>query len=359
MPTREGLTVVVLAVAVFLLATNLMAGLLFVLEALLLSLFVVGVAATLLPMHRMLVRRQVPARGAEGSPIPIQVEVSSPRGGRFLIVEDGVPGMRARGLLAHLPSGRAVTVVVQPVPRTRGHFALGPVEVISRGAVGLFVARRRFDLADRITVWPQTAAIPEAVRMRLLGGSDGLPAGVRTRQSEDFYGVRDYQAGDHPNRIHWRSSARRGSLVVREYERPTRLSPAVVVDLDHRQSADRLNAVVRAAASLLRVMLEQWPDVVTLGWAPLPVEQRGWEATMDWLAGVEPSGPPVWDVLSGPGPYHDRPLIIVASTAGEHTRARGAAADTVVVLPAEDAPSGWPLVYTADGRVQVWQAGAA
>ena len=359
MPTREGLTVVVLAVAVFLLATNLMSGLLFVLEALLVALFVVGAAATLLPMRRMRVRRQVPARGAEGSPIPIRLELSSPRPGRFLVVEDGAPGMRARAPLAHLPGGRGVTVVVQPVPPTRGHFALGPVEVISRGAVGLFVARRRFDLSDRITVWPRTAAVPDAVRTRLLGGSDGMPAGVRTRQSEDFYGVRDYQAGDHPNRIHWRSSARRGSLVVREYERPTRPSPAIVVDLDHRQSVVRLNAVVRAVASLLRVMLERWPDVVTLGWAPLPVEQRGWETTMDWLAGVAPSGPPVWDALSGPGPHDGHPLIIVAAAAGGRPGVRDRTADAVVVLPAEEAPSGWPLVYTADGRVQAWQAGVA
>jgi len=355
MPTREGLVVLILSVAVFLLATNLMSGLLFALDALLVSLLLVGTVTTLLPMHRMRVRRRAPARGVEGTPVPIQVEVSAARGGRFLVIEDGPQGMRARTPLAHLPRGRPAAVTIPAVPARRGQFMFGPVEVTSRGTIGLLTARRRFALRDQITVWPQTAPVPDAVRLRLIPQEEGEAAGVRTRQPENFYGVRDYQPGDSPSRIHWRSSARRGALVVREYERPTRSAPAIVVDLDRRQSLSRLDAVVRAAASLLKTMLEQRPDIVTLGWEPQPVEQRGWEATMDWLAGLTPSGPPLRDVLSGPGPHAGRHLIIVASTAALPPWA----ADAMVVLPAEEAPAGWPLVFTSEGRVQSWQAGAA
>jgi hypothetical protein len=194
------------------------------------------------------------------------------------------------------------------------------------------------------------------VRLRLLAGTEGQHSGVRARQSDDFYGVRDYQPGDLPNRIHWRSSARRGALVVREYERPTRPGPVIVIDLDRTQNPARLDAVVRAAASILQALIEIWPQVTTLGWAPQPVEQHGWVATMDWLAGAEPSGPPVWEALRGPGPHVGRPLLVVASSPG-HSDA--AASGAVVILPAGDAPAGWPLVYTADGTVRAWQAGAA
>jgi hypothetical protein len=144
-----------------------------------------------------------------------------------------------------------------------------------------------------------------------------------------------------------------------------RLAPAVVVDLDHRQTAARLDAGVRAAASLLHAMLEQRPDIVMLGWDPEPIERAGWEAAMDWLAGVAASGPPLAEALSGPGPHVGRPLIVVASTGRlpHGLLARLATApgeDALVVVPAEEAPADpRALVYSSDGRVQTWQAGAA
>lgn len=358
MPTREGLAVIGLAGAVFLLATNLMSGLLFVFQALLLALFVVGAAMALAPLPGLRVRRHAPARGLEGAPVFISIELATTRSGRLLVVEDGAAAFRARTLLAQVPAGKPVTAVVQPVPRRRGHYLLGPVVVSSRGAVGLLTARRRLQLDGQLIVWPRAAVLPDAVRVRLIGGTDGRADGVRTRQSEDFYGVRDYQPGDLPNRIHWRSSARRGALVVREYERATRPTPAIVVDLDRGQSVARLDAVVRATASLLRALCDRWPNITTLAWGPLPTEQHGWGATMDWLAGVEPCGPPVWEMLAGPGPHVGRPLIVVASGPGRSDRAP-LPHETVVVLPDADAPPGWPLVYTADGQVHPWQAGAA
>lgn len=358
MPTREGLAVVALAGAVFLLATNLMSGLLFALQALLLALFVVGAVMALAPLPGMRARIQAPARGVEGAPVPMSVEVTSSRTGRFLIVEAGVADARARALISHLRAGQPVAVVVQPVARRRGRYGLGPVEVSSRGALGLLRARRRFRAEGQIVVWPRVAALPDAVRLRLIGGAAERSDGVRTRHSEDFYGVRDYQPGDLPNRIHWRSSARRGALVVREYERATRPAPVIVVDLDRGQRADRLDAVVRTTASLLRALGDRWPGITTLAWAPVPTEQHGWVATMDWLAGVEPCGPPVWEVLAGPGPHAGRPLIVVAAGPGRPDR-RALPDDAVVLLAADDAPPGWPLVYAADGQVHAWQAGAA
>jgi hypothetical protein len=274
------------------------------------------------------------------------------------VVEDSVAGARARVLIPYLPPGRPVTAVVQPVPRRRGRYSLGPVEVISRGAVGVLTARRRCRVDGEIVIWPTAAVLSDAVRVRLVGGAEGRPDGVRTRQSEDFYGVRDYQPGDLPNRIHWRSSARRGALVVREYERAARPAPTIVLDLDRAQSVVRLDAAVRATASLLRALGDRWPAITTIAWAPSPVEQRGWVATMDWLAGVEPSGPPVWDALAGPGSHTGRPLLIVAATRPSAGRV-ALPDDGVVVLPADDAPPGWPLVYAADGQVHAWRAGAA
>ncbi len=351
MPTREGTTVALLAAAIFLLATNLMSGLLFVLDALLVSLLCVGAASSLLPLRGLRVTHQAPARGAEGAEVSVEVTLSAARGGRFLSVEDGWPGARARALVAHLAPGAPVTVTVTPKASRRGPYRLGPTEIASRGLVGLFVARRRFAGSERITIWPRLRPVPSQVLAYLAPALEGQRV-ERTREPEELYGVRDYQAGDSLARIHWRSSVRRGSLVVREFERPRAEAATLVIDLDRRQPAARLDAAVRAAASVLRLARDRGAEMVLVGWEEGLVERRGWETAMDWLAGVVPCGPPIAEVLPALSGFGRRLIVVAASPAAP------AYAGMTFILPAEDLvslPDAYTgLVYTEDGAVQAW-----
>src|SRR6185295_19477883 len=74
-------------------------------------------------------------------------------------------------------------------------------------------------------------------------------------QDGDFYGLREWRAGDARNRIHWRTSARRRSLTVRQYERRHDACLLVIVELwepDKPTDADRLRteAVASFAATV-------------------------------------------------------------------------------------------------------------
>lgn len=353
MPTREGTGVALLVAAVFLLATNLMSGLLFALDALLTSLLVVGAASSFLPLRGMRVRRRAPLRGTEGTPLLVDVTLSSAGGGRVLSVEDGWPGVRARAVLPQIVPGVPAPVSLALQPARRGRYALGPVEVLSRGMLGLVAARRRFPVFDRVTIWPQVQPVPPQVLSALAPALEGQTAGDRTHQPEELYGVRDYQSGDSLARIHWRSSARRGALVVREFERTTGPAAAVVVDLDRRQPPPRLDAAVRAAASLFHAAKERQADVALVGWEETLIEHRVWEAAMDWLAGVVPCAPPLAEVLPVLGASR-RSLIVVAATASLPPVAPG----VIPVLPAEDVAGQQGtyagLVYSADGAVRPW-----
>jgi uncharacterized protein (DUF58 family) len=350
-PTREGTAVLLLAAAIFLLATNLMSGLLFVLDALLVSLLLVGVGASLLPLRGISVVRDAPDRGVEGTPVPIEVTVTAAHGGRFLIVEDGGPGARARALVPQVSAGRPVSLPLQVAAVRRGRHALGPVEVTSKGILGLFTSRRRFTAPQTVTIWPRIRPVTPQVLAHLAPALDAHAA-RRTHLAEDLYGVRDFQPGDSIARIHWRSSARRGSLVVREFERPVAAAATIVLDLDRRQAPERLDAAVRAAASVLQAALERRAEVVLVGWEETRVEHRQWEAAMDWLAGVVPSGPPLTEVLAaleGAG----RQVVAIASSA-----AAGFGPGVLPIVPADDVAlrSGTTggLVYTSDGTVQAW-----
>ncbi|MBM3471229.1 MAG: DUF58 domain-containing protein [Armatimonadetes bacterium] len=372
MPTREGTSALLLAGAVFLLATNLASGLLFVLDALLVSLLFVGAATAHVPLRRLRVEQQAPARGVEGVPLPVEITLESPRGGRFFVVECGWSGARARALVPHAVPGVRATISLTVVPPVRGRFALEPVTVASRGPLGLFAASRKFPANGGVTIWPRTRPVPSGVMAHLIPVLEGGSSGARTRQAEDLYGVRDYRWGDNPAHIHWRSSARRGALVVREFERPVTPGAAIVVDLDSRQSPEQLDAVVRAAASLFQAALDREADVVLTGWEEGVVQHRGREPAMDWLAGVTPCSPPVAEVLPKLA-ASGRHLIVVAANTGSEAwlgeswpggsrPAGGSWPEGVTpVLPAvrvAGASAGVGtasgLVYMEDGTVQAW-----
>ena len=140
--------------------------------------------------------------------------------------------------------------------------------------------------------------------------------------------------------------------MVREFESTRTVATTIVIDLDRRQSPDRLDAVVRAAASVLRLARDRRTDVIVAGWEEGLVERRGWEAAMDWLAGVIPCGPPVADVLPALA-TSGRRLIVVAAVAQP-----ALPADVTSIVPAEDITAQQGaydgLVYTADGTVLAW-----
>jgi uncharacterized protein (DUF58 family) len=313
MPTREGTVLLGVAASFFLLATNVMAGLLFVLDAVVLGVLVTGAAGAVAATRRVHVRRRVPRRGVEGMPLPVRLDVEARRRARFVVVEDGWPGARCAALVPDVEPGRPAVVTLAPVPARRGQYWLGPLVVRSRGPFGLFAARRRADAFACVLVWPAWRPLPPEVTERLTPVLETAARAARTRQVEEFHSVRDYRPGDSLAHVHWRSSVRRGALVVREFERPEAPGVAVVVDLDRGQPADVLDAVVRAAASLFRAALDARVDVVLMAWADAPVIHRSWEDAMDWLAVVQPQGPPLPEALARLRGATDRHLVVVTA----------------------------------------------
>jgi uncharacterized protein (DUF58 family) len=370
-PTREGTVTGVLAVAVFLLATNLASGLMFVLDALLVSLLAVGAVTAVAPLRAVVARRVAPQRVTEGAAVPIEVIVTTrngakPRtaaqpgrgavgrgvGARLWSVEDGWEGARGRGVASASHDADSAACVVNVDALRRGRAQFGPIVVGSRGPLGLIAARRRFAVPGEIVIWPRVHPLSGAVAARFAQVDEGIDA-RRTRHAADLYGLREYQRGDALGRIHWPSSIRRGAPVVREFEQPVASGPTIVIDLDRRQRPARLDSAVRAAAALLHHLLVVQRRPVTLaGSSEALVELRAWEPAMDWLATVTPSGPPVSAVLAGLPP-HARDVIVVASTG-----ALEPPPGCVVVFPFDDlagtAPLRGHLTYDSDGRVSAW-----
>jgi uncharacterized protein (DUF58 family) len=168
-------------------------------------------------------RRQTRARRAQvGRPLEERFSVrnSSPLPKLWLEVRDesNLPSHLASQVVNSLPPRQERAWTIRTICRERGRYTLGPITLFSGDPLGLFHLRRSLDPTSNIVVYPATVQIHAfPLPTGLLPGGDA----VRRRThyiTTNAAGVRDYVPGDSFNRIHWRSTARRNRLIVKEFE---------------------------------------------------------------------------------------------------------------------------------------------
>ncbi|MBI2909856.1 MAG: DUF58 domain-containing protein [Chloroflexi bacterium] len=127
------------------------------------------------------------------------------------------PGRDATAVIGLAP-GKAKVWKLQTTCRKRGKFTLGPVTLACSDPFGLFRWERNLGKPHTVLVHPATVALPRFSPQPALLLGEG-PHRRRTRNvTPNAAGVRDYAFGDSFNRIHWRSTARTGRLMVKEFE---------------------------------------------------------------------------------------------------------------------------------------------
>lgn len=107
---------------------------------------------------------------------------------------------------------------VTTICQQRGRYQLGPIRLRTSDPFGLFPMERDLTPTSNVVVFPMTFDIQQfALPVGILPGGDALRR--RTHYiTTNASSVRDYEPGDSFNRIHWRSTARRDRLVVKEFE---------------------------------------------------------------------------------------------------------------------------------------------
>lgn len=98
----------------------------------------------------------------------------------------------------------------------RGEYELPGLDIITRFPFGLFEKRRELDDSAQIIVFP--AAREAREWLSDIHAYFGDVTRHKRGSGEDFFGLRDYQPGEDQRLIHWKSTARRGEVVVRETE---------------------------------------------------------------------------------------------------------------------------------------------
>lgn len=118
------------------------------------------------------------------------------------------------------PQQQAEELFAIPTQR-RGVVEVGPVSVVRGDPLGIFErAHRRDDPVD-LYVHPRTVLFG-GQSLGFLRDLEGLPAADLSRDDVSFHALLEYQPGDDLRHVHWRSTARTGVMMVRQFEETRR-----------------------------------------------------------------------------------------------------------------------------------------
>ncbi|MFC3576365.1 DUF58 domain-containing protein [Streptomyces yaanensis] len=212
-------------------------------------------------------RRLAPSRVPAGSESRVHLRVDNvsrlPTG--LLMLQDRVPyvlGPRPRFVLDRVEAGGRREVSYRVRSDLRGRYPLGPLQLRLTDPFGMCELTRSFSAHDTLTVIPRVEPLPP---VRLAGEAKGYGDGRQRSLAlagEDDVIPRGYRYGDDLRRVHWRSTARYGELMVRREEQPQRARCTVLLDTRgiafHGAGPDSaFEWAVAGAASALVHMLER------------------------------------------------------------------------------------------------------
>ena len=141
--------------------------------------------------------------------------------------------LRPRALFSYIPARQRRSTTYRGRLNERGRYRFGALELASRFPLGLLRYRAQFEADDTLLVFPRLGQMTPAWRRWQEGLESGAGKSSRRRGllEGDFYGLRDWRSGDSRRWLHWRTSARRQTLVVRQFEQQRDEGLAIVLEL--------------------------------------------------------------------------------------------------------------------------------
>ncbi len=265
--------------------------------------------------------------------------------------QSDLPGHHASRVLVSLKRKQLRYWTVRTPCIQRGRYHLGPVELRSGDPLGIFEVSRKISGAHSILIYPATYDIP-GFQLPPGRAPGGKIARFRTHYlTTNVATVREYVPGDSFNRIHWRSTARTGQLMVKEFELDPTSDVWILLDLDaawhlaqpwempeisdsptmlqrwhHKKEPALAPATIEyaasAAASIAQRYLVERRAVGFITYAPrrqvLQLERghRQFTKILETLAVIDPVESIAFDrVLLAEGHFLDRNATVVAITA--------------------------------------------
>ncbi|MFT4052155.1 MAG: DUF58 domain-containing protein [Microbacterium sp.] len=210
------------------------------------------------------VRASVTVRNA-GRRVVLPGRVDVPVGAG--LVEFGVPLLRP---------GAVSRQILELPPQPRGIVRIGPATTVRSDPIGLLRREHSFPEVHDLYVHPVTVTVPSS-SVGLIRDLDGAPTTRLVDADMSFHAIREYAPGDSRRQVHWKSTAKTGRLMVRQYEESRRSRLAVVTGLASAEWASdaEFELGVSAAASLSVRALHDARELDVVVGAEIPRVVRG------------------------------------------------------------------------------------
>ncbi len=172
-----------------------------------------------------------------GEPVTVEIVVWSERQLKrpLVTVEDHLPGrLVTKGLthsLAVAPSfDQPIRTRYTFTPMRRGRYKWERLTVHGTDALGLVTMSKTYHTEPvELEVYPSPLPVNEELRPSMGWGASDLDSGRSQGAGLDPRGVREFVQGDPMRYIHWRSSARRGKIMVKEFETGSGVSLSLIL----------------------------------------------------------------------------------------------------------------------------------
>ena len=206
---------------------------------------VASVFASASMLRKLRVSRRVPAYVFAGDPLNIDYRLENDRrwtAALALWIDDslvpidrtvsGTGSIHLRVFFERVAGGERGMVRWQGVAPARGKYRLRALDMITRSPFGLL--ERRVTVLDpaQLVVYPTVGQLSrrwQVVQRQATETRQGQRHD-RSSQQQEYHGLRDYRPGDSPRWIHWRTSARIGKPMVKEFEQQNEQDLAILID---------------------------------------------------------------------------------------------------------------------------------
>lgn len=269
----EGLVFVGVTLLIGLAAVNTGAQLLYLVFGMMCAFWILSDILATTSMRGLRIERVAPRLAVARQPVRVAVRLRNIKtlfASHSLRVGDWLRGDALVGsaFVARLTPATELTVEYRCVFPRRGIYRFERLVLATRFPFGLI--QRTLTVHDQweILVLPATIAIDRAMRQARteLGDYDSQMKGRGT----SLYGIREYHAGESARDIHWKVSARTGTLMLREYESEERRRATVVLDnrlargADVQAEGDLLEKAIVLANSVIGYLIDRSHEVELL-----------------------------------------------------------------------------------------------
>ena len=251
------------------------------------------------------VRRRLPqAERYEGDDVQVRLRVDLERAlvPASVVVRERISKLGGRE--TPVPARGGKSYVLERL--SRGRYVFEETVAVIEDPFGLDRVEQELPAPGALLVYPRLVELERLFSESGRFSRDGRTLLLRRPAGFDLHSVREYEQGESLRKVHWRSTAKRGQLMVKELEDSPRDEVAVVLDADPAAVVgDSFEVQVRAAGSILMAHARRGRKSVLVVNSARREQQRVHSRTgdrreaLDLLAAVEPEpGPPLASLLA-------------------------------------------------------------